>query len=121
MIGSINLNLSTDYFKEYHFGHKNNEIISSLINFCLNFQLNQKEIDYWSLKTIKVFHKDDLFHRHSLDVLLSLKKLSDKKELDSTYETILDSYKKAGMEEKLIEREKQLSLSRNPEFNKGVL
>ncbi|MEK6927721.1 MAG: 7-cyano-7-deazaguanine synthase [Nanoarchaeota archaeon] len=121
MIGSVNLELSTSYFKDSHFGDRNNEILSSLINFCFNFEINKKEVDYWSLKTIETFDKSNLFRRHCLDVFLSLNKLSKKGLLDSDYGSVLDSYKKVKGEEELINREKQLNDDKkHPDFDKEV-
>jgi 7-cyano-7-deazaguanine synthase in queuosine biosynthesis len=121
MIGSINLGLSTEYFKSNHFGDKDNEILSSLLNFCFNFEINKKEIDYWSFKTIELFNKTDLFHRHCLDVFLSLNKLSQKGVLDSAYDVILDAYKKVKGEGELVSREEQLKNNKkDPDFDKKV-
>lgn len=121
MIGSVNLGLSIDYFKNAVFEKKDNEILSSLINFCLNFELNKGEVDYWSLKTIQVFDKENLYSRVCQDVFLCLKKLSESKDLDSGYEIPLNYYLKFKKKE-LENRETRLKENNYfPDFNKKVL
>ena len=121
MIGSVNLGLSIDYFRSNVFERKDNEMLSSLIHFCLNFELHQDNIDYWSLKTIKLYHKEDLFTRASQDIFLCLKKLAELQKLDSGYEIVLDYYLKFKSKE-LSKREEIIKTNRlSANFEKKVI
>ena len=121
MIGSINLDLSIDYFRSNVFELKDDEALSSLLNFCLNFELDKEEVDYWSLKTIQIYGKEDLFKRFCRDVFLCLQRLQEKDELDMTYEFILEHYTNH-QDIALIYRERELNnLDKSPDFNKKVL
>lgn len=121
MVGSVNLGLSINYFRSNVFERKDDEMLCSFTNFCLNLQLNPDEVDYWSLKTILKYEKQDLFNRVSQDFFLCLKKLADLKKLDSGYEIALNFYLKSKSND-LTMREKTLKNSKYlPDFNKKVL
>jgi len=119
MIGSADLGLSLEYFKENSFYKDENDMLISLINFCLDFLLFKENLDYWSLENIKKYKKEELFKRFCLDVFLALKKLDDSDSLNSNYKEFLD--KVSFLEGDLKEREKELSKSKKPDFNKGII
>lgn len=119
MIGSANLGLSLDYFRNNCFD-EGNDMLDSFLNFCIDYMTFEENVDYWSLVNIKKFGKEDLFRRTSLDVFLALKKLDDSNSLDFHYKTILEQYAKRFKLE-LIVREKELtSKEKSPDFDKNV-
>ncbi|MBU4348073.1 7-cyano-7-deazaguanine synthase [Patescibacteria group bacterium] len=120
MIGSVNINGELDYFKENIFEMPNNENLSAFLRFCYDYILNQDEVDYWSLRTIKYYHKEDLFKRVCFDAFLALRKLKSMNCLDSSYEQILNDFEEKKSSELDI-RLKELKKISIPNFNKKVI
>ena len=120
MIGSVNLNLSLNYFRENVFQKQDNENLNSLLNFCLNFLYNRQELDFWSFKSIENFNKTDLFNRLCDEVFLAIYKLRDAGLLHTHYEFILDDF--LAIDKKRIElRDLELkNKTKIPNFNKTL-
>ena len=119
MIGSVNLDLSLEYFK-YNVFNEKNDMLSSFLNFCSEFMIFPENVDYWSLKNIKIFNKEDLFERTSLDVFLAMKKLNNGSKMNMEYSLVLDEYA-SRFEDKLIDREKELGIEiKVPDFESKV-
>jgi len=119
MIGSINIGESLDYFRNNVFMTPNNENLSAFLRFCYDYMNNPDEIDYWSLTTIKHYHKEDLFRRVCLDAFLALRKLRRINRLDFSYWQILEDFEKMKAPE-LDERMKELKNTPSPNFDKKV-
>ncbi len=118
MIGSVNLGLSLDYFKFNTFEEENN-MLSSFVNFCFDYLLFKENVDYWSLKNIEIFNKEDLFDRTCLDVFIALKKLSNQGYMDTEYSIVLEEFVKSNRD-RLKSREEKLEIVKDPDFKNKV-
>ena len=121
IIGSINNELSFDYFKNKVFDKDEDKILNSILNFCFNFQLNRGIIDFWSFHSIENFGQEELFERVCDDTFLSLKKLERENKLKENYRIILKEYIKKREKELNLREEKLKELKLAPDFNKKVL
>jgi 7-cyano-7-deazaguanine synthase in queuosine biosynthesis len=120
MIGSINLSLSLDYFKDNAFQKSTNEHLNALLNFCLNFLYNKQELDFWSFNCIEHFNKIKLFNRVCDDVFLAVYKAKNSGNLHTNYEFVLAEFLKLG-KDRIRQRENELKNKlKLPDFNKTI-
>jgi len=120
MIGSVNLNLSLNYFRANVFQKRDNENLNSLLNFCINYLFNKESLDFWSFRSIENFGKTGLFIRVCEDTFLAMYKLFKKNKMHVHYEFILEDYLNQVGEKRLQLRDKELSKKKEPNYKKHV-
>jgi len=119
MLGSVNLNLSLDYFKDNVF-EKDSDMLISLLKFCLDFYSFKENLDYWSISNIKKYEKEELFERFCDDVFLALYNLNKKGLLNEDYKFFLEraiEFRNVN----ISNRKNSLLQAKRPDFSKKVL